>query len=1254
MTMALLAVTESAWAAAPPDAQTLARFRQIGTATRLNLQGMRLYEAGRLPEATRVMADVLRMREELYPKDRYPCGHPELAQSINNLAGLHWAQGEYARAEPLLRRALRMNEELYSTERYPNGHPDLVASLNNLAYLLQAQGKYASAEPLYRRALQMCEGLYPRAHYPEGHPQLATGLNNLALLMYSQGEYARAEPLFHSALLMRERLYSRANYPQGHPDLASSLNNLALVYVAQRKYARAEKLYNRALHMREQLFSPARFPQGHPHLANSLNNLAFLYQEQGNYAKAEPLFRRALKMNEGLFTRERYPQGHPDLARSITRLAALHRAQGEFKAAQQLYDRAMRMSEALYPRARYPQGHPDLALTLNDLAGAYQDQGDYVQAESLLHRALRMYEGLFPIGRYPQGHPELAVCLNNLAVLHKVQGDYPEAERLYRRAQRMNEGLYPRERYPQGHPDLAISINNLAVLYKEQGEFARAALLYRRALQLYEDLFPIERYPQGHPDLALTINNLAGLYQEQGEHARAERLYHRALRLYECLFPRERFPHGHPGLVASINHLAIMHQGQGEYVKAEPLFRLGLEMNEGLYPRTRYSQGHPHLASSLSNLAVVHKEQGKHDQAEQGFRRALAMRQGLYPRKRYPHGHPELAASLNNLAFLYLERREYARAEPLFRRALNMYAASAAHLATSAPEATALNYLARLPLTRDGYLSVTRPLSRADSYQSVWQSKAALSRLYERRHLAVLAAASSREGGSLWNAILVLRRERESLLLAPADATRTRARDNRLAEINEEIHQKEEKLLPLLPALKRFDELARATPADLRKVLPEGTALIDLLRYVHFEQDPRTPGKKGEKRTPRYVAFVVTGEAITRVELGPARPIEEILELWRRAVQEGSSAEPGYAARVHALLWTPLRKHLPTTTTQVYISPDAALNRLPWAALRDGKSGRILIEDQAITVVPHGILLLDWLTAEKARKQVRPMLLAMGGVAYDGRPGTSTLLALRGLVGEVVKWTALSGTHKELKQIVELAGSRPVVRLEGTAAGAAALLAELPAAQTAHLATHGFFADARFRTVLQLDEKLFMRGRFEERSGAGSRSPMVLSGLVCSGANLPDTPNRGVLTAEAIAGLDLRKMNLAVLSACETGLGDTAGGEGVYGLVRAFHVAGCRNVAATLWKVDDEATAALMVLFYRHLWGKQPIGAAEALRRAQLAVYREPGRIKEWSQGRGPLPVPVPGRTRPGQKTAAGKTSPARAWAGFVLSGPGD
>jgi CHAT domain-containing protein len=1057
---------------------------------------------------------------------------------------------------------------------------------------------------------------------------------------------------------MREGLYPPEQFPQGHTNLAASISWLGVLHQVQGQHAKAEPLFCRALQMYERLYPPERYPQGHFNLAQSINNLATLHRAKGEYAKAEPLLRRALQMCEALYPTERFPQGHPNLAHSLDYLGGLYISQGQYAKAEPLLHRALKMYERRYPQERYPQGHPDLASSINNLARLHSNQCEHAKAEALLRRAVQMYEGLYPKARYPQGHPDLALGLNNLAFQYQEQGEHARAEPLFRRALQMKEGFYPKERYPRGHPDLALSLHNLAYLHHLQGEHAKAEPLFRRALQMYEGIYPKARYPQGHPNLAASILSLAKLHEGQREYAKAELLFRRALRMYEGLYPKERYTHGHPFLAISLNSLGYLYHGQGENAKAEPLFRRALQMREGLYPPARYPQGHSELVQSLNSLGMLHYSQGDNAAAELLYRRALQMSEGLYPKTRYPQGHDLLIHILNNLATLHMSQGESAKAEPLFYRALQMVVGSAAALAAAAPEATALNYLAKLPLSRDAYLSATIVSPKADSYLAVWQSKAALSRLYERRHLAVLAASSSK-ARSLWEGVLALRRQREALLLTPANPARAKARDKRLDEIEEALRNKEAELLPLLPELKRSEELARATPAELRKALPAGTALVDLLRYVHFEHDPKVPGEKGQKWTPRYVAFVVTQEGVERVELAAAKAVEEVLELWRRALQEGSAAEPEYAAKVGALLWTPLRKHLPAKTSLVYVCPDAALNRLPWAALRDGKSGRVLIEEHAVTVVPHGVMLLDKLTEEKAAKEDRPTLLAMGAVAYDRKPGAPTTLALRGPVGEAVKWPALVGTVEELKQVEALAGRRRVLRLQGESAGAEALLAALPTAQTAHLATHGFFADAKFRTALQLDEKLFestvfASGDTRERRGAGACSPMVLSGLVCSGANVADTPNRGVLTGEAIAGLDLRQLRLAVLSACESGLGDRAGGEGVYGLVRALHIAGARDVAASLWKVDDEATAALMVLFYRHLWGKQPVGPAEALRRAQLALYREPGRIKEWAQGRGPLPVPVVASATVKEKKPAGTTSPARAWAAFVLSGPGD
>jgi CHAT domain-containing protein len=134
--------------------------------------------------------------------------------------------------------------------------------------------------------------------------------------------------------------------------------------------------------------------------------------------------------------------------------------------------------------------------------------------------------------------------------------------------------------------------------------------------------------------------------------------------------------------------------------------------------------------------------------------------------------------------------------------------------------------------------------------------------------------------------------------------------------------------------------------------------------------------------------------------------------------------------------------------------------------------------------------------------------------------------------------------------------------------------------------------------------------------------------------------------------LDLSGLELAVLSACETGLGDVAGGEGTFGLQRAFHLAGTRDVIASLWKVPDRPTAALMALFYRNLWDRE-LPPIEALRQAQLEIYRHPEKIADLAASfRGKF-AEITGTVEGADPLGPqGKTHP-RLWAAFTLSGPG-
>jgi hypothetical protein len=138
------------------------------------------------------------------------------------------------------------------------------------------------------------------------------------------------------------------------------------------------------------------------------------------------------------------------------------------------------------------------------------------------------------------------------------------------------------------------------------------------------------------------------------------------------------------------------------------------------------------------------------------------------------------------------------------------------------------------------------------------------------------------------------------------------------------------------------------------------------------------------------------------------------------------------------------------------------------------------------------------------------------------------------------------------------------------------------------------------------------------RVGLGARNPLGYVGLALAGAN--DTkaagPEGGILTGLGIVDLRLEELRLCVLSACETGLGELTDGEGVVGLQRAFHVACCPDVVGSLWKVDDAATAALMTQFYHELWANKR-APREALREAQLAIYRHPERIPALAGGRG-------------------------------------
>jgi CHAT domain-containing protein len=437
------------------------------------------------------------------------------------------------------------------------------------------------------------------------------------------------------------------------------------------------------------------------------------------------------------------------------------------------------------------------------------------------------------------------------------------------------------------------------------------------------------------------------------------------------------------------------------------------------------------------------------------------------------------------------------------------------------------------------------------------------------------------------------------------------------------------------------------------------TALVDLVVYGH-EQHKHHVGRTNKYRIAAFVGR--PDRDAQRVELGVADPILDLISVWRRtfgASEEGRAA----ANQLRKMLWQPMEPKLEGIDT-VLISSDGALSQFPWNALPGSNEGRFLIEERSIAMIPIPQFLPELLQRDRVEGPPESLLLA-GDVDYSQMASTSgDLLLARTAIGrhersgELRCFSALNGAKPELNAIHS---HFTQATLKGTCTelthGAATEEAFRQAAEQhpwLHIVTHGFFAPETIKSALQSrgNQDGLMSNEQEQKSHGPH--PGTLSGLAFAGANNPPEPGKddGILTALEVSALDLRNVNMVVLSACETGLGEVAGGEGLLGLQRAFQVAGAKTCVASLWSVHDAGTRVLMERFYDNLWQKK-MGKLEALREAQLWALRNPKEFyarftedeKQADAKHRGLNISSLSDPRDGD------TTPPYYWAPFVLSG---
>ncbi|MFN8587615.1 MAG: CHAT domain-containing tetratricopeptide repeat protein [Candidatus Eisenbacteria bacterium] len=394
--------------------------------------------------------------------------------------------------------------------------------------------------------------------------------------------------------------------------------------------------------------------------------------------------------------------------------------------------------------------------------------------------------------------------------------------------------------------------------------------------------------------------------------------------------------------------------------------------------------------------------------------------------------------------------------------------------------------------------------------------------------------------------------------------------------------------------------------------LGPGDALVSFVEYA-------TAAARPERR---LVAFVTRrGAAPAAVPLGRAAEIAALVQQWRAdAVGSGAMAETrarASGAKLRARVWDPLAAAV-TGATRLLVVPDGALQLVDFAAL-PGARDRWLAE----TLPP-----LVRLGAERDLETLDDTdssagsLVAFGGADFDGAPelvaASREAAAADGAPrrrGEPVacaqfrqvRFAPLPGTAQEAEQVAQSwrSGGRVARAVTGASATEGVLRHELGGASALHLATHGFFVanDCGVTTGARGIGGLAPAVAAQPAAAADVAEPLRLAGLAFAGANhRDDAPggDDGILTAEEISSLDLSGIREVVLSACDTGLGDIAAGEGVIGLQRAFRVAGARALVMSLWPVDDLATRDWMRAYYEAR-ATRGMGIAASVRAAQLA-----------------------------------------------------
>ena len=808
-------------------------------------------------------------------------------------------------------------------------------------------------------------------------------------------------------------------------------------------------------------------------------------------------------------------------------------------------------SENFFQKAKYVfntkigEDHPEYANILSLLAKLYKKTGRLVEANQNYNETLQL---LKKIGF--ENSTMYAITLTNQALLYIIQGNKSEAENLFIRAKTHMECT-------DNTFDLnyVTTLENLGHLYYNQLKLDEAETLYSKALQLRKSI-----HGDQDIDFVECLNNLANIQQKQGNDKLAESLYIQVLNIASLIKDNKVHPHLY-------NNLAMFYFHTNQLTKAENLFLKAKQLYENHFGKMNRT-----YLSLLDNIAELYVKLNNPAEASKYFIEASKLRKRIIydsfkylsstESEEFLNGFNSNITNFNTFLLQYkdvsgLLLKEAYENELFFKGFLMNYHLELNNIIKTNPELSHISDTIKriFKLIATEYTKYPKNISKIDSLKNV----------------ATHFEKQLGQKVSIYNDILrIVSFDDLSKILKPKEAIVEILHLNNYSEMNSEIITYAAMIIPygskapILVNLCNEDEIQNL-------FLKTNTLNSD---YVSTLYSSNTRGLKPVERTKNTL---------------------------------------------YKLVWEKIEIHLSGLKT-IYYTPSGLLQKINIQA--------IPISEYKVAGDYYDIIQFtssrQLLKFSNKREAIRSALV-MGGIQYNETQPTSKndikLEAITrgipsGSLEGVIKnyWTELNHTFRETYHVSQLLNKNKVLVNKYTGVDATEetfnkVVASSISPDIIHIATHGYF----FPEFQQISDSALLN---QNCPFMNSINPMMRSGLILAFGNygwnncqpLPGHHEDGILTAMEISQMNLHETQLAVLSACETGLGEIKGTEGVYGLQRAFKIAGVKNLILALWQVPDFQTEELMISFYSNLL-ENNMEIPQAFRKAQLEMknkYNDP------------------------------------------------